>query len=227
MEIEPIGIIKTDFDQKFGIPRQSGRIEELEGIIEFRESYCTYDYFKGLEQFSHIWVIWGFSENEQKKKHATVRPPRLGGNTRIGVFASRSPFRPNNLALSCVALKEIRKTAGRCSLVIGGADMLSGTPVYDIKPYVAYSDSVPHASGGFAEENKEYSLAVQCDKEVLEKLPESKRTALMKLLADDPRPAYQDDENRIYGLSYAGYEIKFSVKGNNLKVIGIYEKTNH
>ena len=156
-----------------------------------------------------------------------MRPPRLGGNTRIGVFASRSPFRPNNLALSCVALKEIRKTAGRCSLVIGGADMLSGTPVYDIKPYVAYSDSVPHASGGFAEENKEYSLAVQCDKEVLEKLPESKRTALMKLLADDPRPAYQDDENRIYGLSYAGYEIKFSVKGNNLKVIGIYEKTNH
>lgn len=227
MEIEPIGIIKTDFDQKFGIPRQSGRIEELEGIIEFRESYCTYDHFKGLEQFSHIWVIWGFSENEQKKKHATVRPPRLGGNTRIGVFASRSPFRPNNLALSCVALKEIRKTAGRCSLVIGGADMLSGSPVYDIKPYVAYSDSVPHASGGFAEENKEYLLAVQCDKEVLEKLPESKRTALMKLLADDPRPAYQDDENRIYGLSYAGYEIKFSVKGNNLKVIGIYEKTNH
>ena len=227
MEIEPIGIIKTDFDQKFGIPRQSGRIEELEGIIEFRESYCTYDHFKGLEQFSHIWVIWGFSENEQKKKHATVRPPRLGGNTRIGVFASRSPFRPNNLALSCVALKEIRKTGGRCSLVIGGADMLSGTPVYDIKPYVAYSDSVPHASGGFAEENKEYSLAVQCDNEVLEKLPESKRTALMKLLADDPRPAYQDDENRIYGLSYAGYEIKFSVKGNNLKVIGIYEKTNH
>lgn len=226
MNIEPIGTIKTDFDEKFGIPRQSGRIEGLSGLIEFFEPFCSDEYFKGIEQFSHIWVIWGFSENVQKKKHATVRPPRLGGNKRIGVFASRSPFRPNNLALSCVALKEVRRDKGVCALIIDGADMLDGSPVYDIKPYVPYSDCIPQAAGGFADGSKDYSLEVSCDPKLLEKLPESKRAVLIKVLADDPRPAYQEDESRIYGLSYAGFEIKFRVDGKKLAVTNIFEKTN-
>lgn len=221
MEIEPIGKVLTDFSEKFGIPRQSGRIEEIEGRIELNVPYCSYDYIKGIEQYSHLWIIWGFSENEQKKKHATVRPPRLGGNARIGVFASRSPFRPNNLALSCVKLKDVIENNGRYELIIGGADMLDGSPVYDIKPYINYTDCVPEAKSGFAEENKDYSLKVCGKIELAEILPEKKRTALMKILADDPRPAYQDDESRIYGFKYAGFEVKFRVCKDELEIIDI------
>lgn len=221
MKIEPIGKVSTDFKEKFGIPRQSGRIEEIEGKIILFEPFCSYDYIKGIEQYSHLWIIWGFSENEDKKKHATVRPPRLGGNTRIGVFASRSPFRPNNLALSCVKLKEITEKNGKYEIIIGGVDMLDGSPVFDIKPYIPYTDSVPEAESGFAEQNKDYSLKVIGKTELTEKLPENKRTALMKILADDPRPAYQDDESRIYGFEYAGFEVKFRVKKNELEITDI------
>lgn len=221
MQIEPIGIVKTDFKEKFGIPRQSGRIEEIEGKIVLFEPYCSYNYIKGIEQYSHLWIIWGFSENVDKKKHATVRPPRLGGNTRIGVFASRSPFRPNNLALSCVKLIKTTEESGKWELTIGGADMLDGSPVFDIKPYIPYTDSVPDASGGFAEDNKNHSLKVVINADLAKRLPESKRQALLKILSDDPRPAYQNDESRIYGFEYAGFEIKFSVKKNVLEVIDI------
>lgn len=223
MEIEPIGEIKTEFREKFGIPRQSGRIEEIEGEIVFYKPYCGKDYFKDIEQYSHLWIIWGFSENEQKKKHATVRPPRLGGNTRIGVFASRSPFRPNNLGLSCVRLKEVREKGGKCSLIIGGADMLNGSPVYDIKPYITYTDCVPDAESGFAEKNKNHALKVEFNNRQAERMPEKTRNALIKILADDPRPAYQKDENRIYGFEFAGYEIKFRVIGGVLKITEITE----
>ena len=218
MEIKPIGIVRTDFKEKFGIPRQSGRIEEIEGTIEFYPPYCAKDYFKGIEQYSHLWILWGFSENEKKKKHATVRPPRLGGNTRIGVFASRSPFRPNDLALTCVNLKEMRISGGNCSLIIGGADMLDSSPVYDIKPYIAYTDCIPNAKSGFAQESKNHALEICGDLSQLQILPAEKQKALLKILADDPRPAYQDDENRIYGFAYAGYEIKFRVKGTRLEL---------
>lgn len=226
MEIEPIGKVITDFKEKFGIPRQSGRIEEIEGKIILSEPYCSRDYIKGIEQYSHLWIIWGFSENESKKKHATVRPPRLGGNTRIGVYASRSPFRPNNLALSCVKLKEIIENNSKCEIIIGGADMLDGSPVYDIKPYITYTDCVPDAKSGFADDEKDHSLKVCGKIELTEIMPEKKRKALMKILADDPRPAYQDDESRIYGFEYAGFEVKFRVKGNELKIVDIIEITN-
>lgn len=221
MKIEPIGKVKTDFKEKFGIPRQSRRIEEIQGEIELSPPYCAYDYIKGIEQYSHLWIIWGFSENEQKKKHATVRPPRLGGNIRIGVFASRSPFRPNNLALSCVKLIEVREQKGRYSLVIGGADMLDSSPVYDIKPYISYTDSVPDARSGFAQSNKNHTLQVGGNLKLTNIMPEGKRRALLKILADDPRPAYQNDENRIYGFEYAGYEIKFKVVGKTLEITDI------
>lgn len=221
MQIEPIGIVKTDFKEKFGIPRQSGRVEEIEGRIVLFEPYCSYNYLKGIEQYSHLWIIWGFSENIDKKKHATVRPPRLGGNTRIGVFASRSPFRPNNLALSCVKLKKITEENGKWQITIGGADMLDGSPVFDIKPYIPYTDSVPDADSGFAEDNKSFALNVEINADLAKRLPENKRQALLKILADDPRPAYQNDENRIYGFEYAGFEIKFCVKKNVLEVIDI------
>lgn len=223
MEIKPIGKVETDFKEKFGIPRQSGRIEEIEGVLEFYPPYCEQNYFKGIEQYSHLWIIWGFSENEQKKKHATVRPPRLGGNERIGVFASRSPFRPNNLALSCVKLKKVINTGGKISLIIGGADMLDGSPVYDIKPYIAYTDCVTDAKSGFAQIQKDHSLKVSGKSELLELLPQEKRRALIKILADDPRPAYQNDESRIYGFEYAGYEIKFLVKGETLEITDIFK----
>lgn len=213
MNIEPIAFAETDFSSKFGIPRQSGRIKGLNGRIVFKKPYCTGNYIKGIEQYSHIWIIWGFSENENKEKHATVRPPRLGGNTRIGVFASRSPFRPNNLALSCVRLKGVEKTSGGYSLIIEGGDMLSGSPVYDIKPYIAYTDSVPDAKSGFAAENENHRLKISSGGELLHALPPEKREAAAAVIEDDPRPAYQGDPERIYAVEFAGFEIKFRVCG--------------
>lgn len=223
MNIEPIGKIKTDFSSKFGIPRQSGRISGLCGEIILNKPYSSYEYIKGIEQYSHIWIIWGFSENEEKEKHATVRPPRLGGNTRIGVFASRSPFRPNNLALSCVRLTGINKKNGNCSLMIDGADMLSGSPVFDIKPYIPYTDAVPQAKSGFARDNQDHKLSIVSGTELIDNLPKEKRQALAAVLEDDPRPAYQKDPNRIYGFAYAGFEIKFKVNGNELHILNIAE----
>jgi len=224
MEIKPIARIQTDYKTKFGIPRQSGRVK-AEGLILFEKEYRNPDYIKGLSQFSHLWLIWEFSENTVHNNNATVRPPRLGGNTRVGVFASRSPFRPNQLGLSCVKLKKIQSTAEGSVLVIEGADLMNGTPIYDIKPYIPYTDCIPEADGGFAEHEKNYSLEVEIPPMLLEKIPESKRRPLQELLADDPRPAYQTDSKRVYGFFYADFEIQFTVKDKILTVTAIHEKT--
>lgn len=221
MEIKKIAIIKTDFPTKFGIPRQSGRVKSLEGRIIFEPEYRNEDFLRGIEEFSHLWLIWGFSENEGKEIHPTVRPPRLGGNTRKGVFASRSPFRPNGLGLSCVELKGTEKTQNGFELTVCGADLMDGTPIYDIKPYIPYSDSIDGARGGFAQENKDYRLKVEADEELLKKLPCEKRETLIEVLADDPRPAYQNDEGRIYGFEFMNFEIKFKVKESTLTLISI------
>lgn len=221
MNIEPIGYIKTDFTSKFGIPRQSGRIKGNIGEIIFKKPYNSYDYIKGIEQFSHLWIIWGFSENENKEKHATVRPPRLGGNKRIGVFASRSPFRPNNLALSCVKLVKINRTGNDYSLIIDGADMLNGSPVFDIKPYIKYTDSVSQAKSGFAQDAEHHTLTITSGAELLDILPQEKRETLAAVLQDDPRPSYHNDPKRIYGFEYSGYEIKFRVNENELQITDI------
>ncbi len=221
MNIEPVGYIKTDFTSKFGIPRQSGRIKGNIGEIIFKKPYNSYDYIKGIEQFSHLWIIWGFSENENKEKHATVRPPRLGGNKRIGVFASRSPFRPNNLALSCVKLVKINRTGNDYSLIIDGADMLNGSPVFDIKPYIKYTDSVSQAKSGFVQDAEHHRLTITSGAELLDILPQEKRETLAAVLQDDPRPSYHNDPKRIYGFEYSGYEIKFRVNENELQITDI------
>lgn len=189
MEIKPIAKIITDFPDKFGIPRQSRRISGLIGEIVFEKEYSSEDFIRGIEEYSHIWLIWGFSENTDKSVHATVRPPRLGGNTRVGVFATRSPFRPNHLGISCVELLGTQKREGKTVLKISGADMMSGTPIYDIKPYIAYSDSVADAISGFAEKEKDYRLEVEVPQELLSKLPYDKQNTLIEILADDPRPS--------------------------------------
>lgn len=224
MEIKKIAEIKTDFPTKFGIPRQSRRINSLTGEIIFEPEYRSTDYIRGIEQYSHLWLIWGFSENEGREAHSTVRPPRLGGNKRIGVFASRSPFRPNGLGLSCVELKEIRKTDTGAALIVCGADLMDGTPIYDIKPYIPYSDCAENAECGFAQEQKDYRLEVEADKALLDKLPPEKRETLVEILADDPRPAYQNDESRIYGFEFINYEIKFKVSNNTLSLVSVDEK---
>ncbi len=221
MEIKPIAKIITDFPTKFGIPRQSGLVERLTGEIVFEPDFQNPNYIRGLEQFSHLWLIWGFSENKVKAHGATVRPPRLGGNTRLGVFSTRSPFRPNNLGLSAVKLEEIIDDGKGLRLLVSGCDMMSGTPIYDIKPYIPYSDSIPSALGGFAEENKAYRLEVEADESLLNKLPEEKRALVLDILANDPRPQYQDDDERIYGFEFAGFEIKFRVLGGKAILEGI------
>lgn len=224
MEIKKIAVIKTDFPTKFGIPRQSGRVKSLCGEIIFEPEFRSSDYIRGIEEYSHLWLIWGFSENEGRQAHSTVRPPRLGGNKRIGVFASRSPFRPNGLGLSCVELKEIKKTEKGASLIVCGADLMDGTPIYDIKPYIPYSDCTENAKCGFAQEQKNYRLEVKADKMLLDKLPNDKRETLIEILADDPRPAYQNDESRIYGFEFMNFEIKFKVANNVLTLVCIDEK---
>lgn len=220
MEIKPIAKIKNDFDDKFAIPRQSGRVKSV-GRIVFEKNYQNPDYIKGIEQFSHLWLIWGFSENISHEESATVRPPRLGGNTRVGVFASRAPFRPNSLGLSCVRLTAVQKTKNGCELIVEGADLMNGTPIYDIKPYVPYSDSINNAEGGYAEKHKSHALNAEIDENLLSRIPKEKQQILIDILKDDPRPAYQNDDKRIYGFSFAGFEIKFRVKGNTIFITDI------
>ena len=218
-EIEPIGFIHTDFPEKFGIPRQSGRSQTLFGEITFLPKYRQPEAFRGIEEFSHLWLLWGFSENEGRGFSATVKPPRLGGNERRGVFATRSPFRPNGIGLSCVQLESIRFDPEKGpTLTVSGIDMMDGTPVYDIKPYIAYTDSRPGAREGFAGEHKSEKLEVSFPEHLLTLLPEDKREAAVFVLSEDPRPGYQDDETRRYGVSFAGYDIRFHVKGSRLEV---------
>ena len=226
MNIEPIAKIVTDFDSKFGIPRQSGIVKNLSGTVIFEKKYRNPDAIRGIEGFSHLWLIWGFSENVDKEYSPTVRPPKLGGNERMGVFATRSPFRPNHLGLSSVKLERVELTEKYGYVLrVSGADMVNGTPIYDIKPYLAFADSIPDAIGGFADEVKDYTLEIVLDKELLCDFPSEKIDTLTGILAEDPRPSYIEDENRVYGFPFAGFEIKFKVKGKVLTVISV-EKRN-
>ena len=218
--IDVIARVHSDFPTKFGIPRQSGLVEGLEARIVFEPAYRRAEAVRGLEEFSHIWMIWQFSQAVREGWSPTVRPPRLGGNHRCGVFASRSPFRPNAMGLSAVRLVrvELHPTLGPV-LHVAGADLMDGTPVYDIKPYLPYADAHPEASGGFADRVERRRLEVCCPAELLERVPEGKRPALLGVLAEDPRPPYQADPARVYGMCFAGMEIRFTVSDNRLTVL--------
>ena len=222
--IEPIAKIKSDFSSKFGIPRQSGLVDELRATIVFEPKYRNPDALRGMEDFSHLWLIWQFSENVRSEWSPTVRPPRLGGNVRLGVFATRSPFRPNNLGLSCVKLIGLEQTAEFGTVIhVAGADLMDGTPIFDVKPYVPYSDCHPDALGGFTDATPRQTLEVVIDPQLLEQLPQDKQQAAIGVLAQDPRPSYQNDPERIYGLPFAGHDIRFRVQENILTVIEIKE----
>lgn len=218
MEILPIAVIRTEFPEKFGIPRQSGLASSLRGRIVFNEGYKDPSALRGLESFSHLWLIWEFSSNRHSDWHPTVRPPRLGGNATMGVFATRSPYRPNPLGLSCVELDRIEySTAEGPIIYVRGADLMDGTPIYDIKPYIRYADSRPDAVCGYADEIPQKTLEVVMSEAVRMELGD-KAEAAVEILAYDPRPSYQNDPERVYGLSYAGYDIKFVVVDNTLTV---------
>lgn len=220
--MEIIARIRTDFPEKFGIPRQSGLVEELRGTVVFEPKYRNPDALRGIDGFSHLWLLWQFSEAIRADWQPTVRPPRLGGNTPMGVFATRSPFRPNPIGLSSVRLLGVEKTEHLGTVLhVGGADLMDGTPIYDIKPYLPYTDCHTDAEGGFAEPLREHSLAVTFPEELLARLPVDRRQAALALLAEDPRPAYQNDPERIYGLFFAGFNISFRVKENALSVIAV------
>lgn len=220
-EIKAIGFVRSDFPTKFGIPRQSGLCRNLLSQIVFESPYNSEAAFKGIEQFSHLWVIWGFSDSVCEEFSPTVRPPKLGGNERRGVFATRSPFRPNPLGLSCVRLERVIRSGGSVTLEVSGADMKDGTPVFDIKPYIPYADRIDDASGGFAQQHSEDRLKVVIPDALLQLVAENKRAALTEVLSLDPRPAYQDDEQRVYGFVFAGLEVKFRVERDVLTVTDI------
>lgn len=217
-----IAHIHTDFPSKFGIPRQSGLVDSLEGKIIFEPEFRNPEAVRGLEEFSHIWLIWKFSKSEKENWSATVKPPRLGGKKRMGVFATRSPFRPNDIGLSSVRLKkvELDEKLGPV-LTVAGADLLDGTPIYDIKPYIPFADCHPDATEGYTKETREHLLQVDFPAELLKKYPAEKREAVLGVLAQDPRPAYVMDPERVYGVSFAGFDVKFRVDGDVLQVCGV------
>lgn len=214
-----IARIRTDFPDKFGIPRQSGLVESLKGTVIFEPEYRNPEAVRGLEGFSHIWLLWQFSQTKKERWSATVKPPRLGGKKRMGVFATRSPFRPNDIGLSCVRLEavEFRENVGPV-LLVSGADLMDGTPIYDIKPYIPLTDCHPEAWEGYTSQTKIHELKVDFPRELLERYPPEKREAVMGVLAQDPRPAYVQDPQRIYGVSFAGFDVKFQVEGSRLTV---------
>ena len=217
--MRPIAIIKTDFPDKFGIPRQSGLVESLEARIIFKPEFRKADAVRGLEDFSHIWLIWQFSESTRENWSPTVRPPRLGGNVRMGVFATRSPFRPNPLGLSCVKLTEVEQHPKLGPVLhVAGADLMDGTPIYDIKPYIPYADCHPEATGGFTVTTEMPAVKVVFPPELLEIVPENKREALTGVLEQDPRPRYQNSPERIYAMGFGGVTVRFSVDGDTLTV---------
>ena len=213
-----IARIRTDFPEKFGIPRQSGRIDALKGTVIFMPEYKSPDAVKGLEGFSHIWLLWKVDVPPKENFQATVRPPRLGGNTPMGVFATRSPFRPNPIGLSCVKLESVEFTKDGPVLHVSGVDMKNDTEILDIKPYIPYTDCREDAIGGFADPLRDYHLDVSFPDNLLSKIPPEKREALLAVLADDPRPSYQDDPDRLYGVSFAGFDIRFTVSDTTLTV---------
>ena len=218
-EMKIIARIRTELPEKFGVPRQSGLVEELEGHVVFEPEYRNPDAVRGLEEFSHIWLIWQFSQAVREDWSPTVRPPRLGGNRRMGVFATRSPFRPNAMGLSSVQLDrvELHPQLGPV-LHVRGADLMDGTPIFDIKPYLAYTDSHPQATGGFAAVPAGETLSVSIPPALLAQVPAERQEALRGVLAQDPRPHYQKDPERVYGFSFAGFEVRFTVDGNQLTV---------
>ena len=217
--IHPIATMRSDFPTKFGIPRQSGLVDSLRSTIVFEPEYRNADALRGLEDFSHIWLIWQFSEAVRTEWTPTVRPPRLGGNTRMGVFATRSPFRPNSLGLSCVRIVGLEQTEENGTVIhVAGADLMDGTPIFDIKPYIPYGDCHPEALGGFTTTAGDYLLQVDFPQELLAKLPEDKREVALELLSHDPRPSYQTQSDRTYGLSFAGFDIRFTVENDVLHV---------
>lgn len=223
--LKVIARIHTDFPEKFGVPRQSGLVKELKAKIVFEEEYRNDGALKGIEGFSHLWLLWDFSEVKNEKWRPTVRPPRLGGNKRMGVFATRSPFRPNPIGLSCVKLEEIIKIQNKGTvLVVSGADLMDGTPILDIKPYLPFTDCVPDATGGFAEDVFGEKLGVVIPEKLKKAFDTEKLNSLIEVLKQDPRPAYQNDPDREYGFDFAGYSISFKVKESILTVIDIKEK---
>ena len=225
MQEVTIGVIarmKSDFATKFGIPRQSGLVEELRSTIIFEPEYRNSEALRGLEGFSHLWIIWQFSEAVRTEWSPTVRPPRLGGNTRMGVFATRSPFRPNNLGLSCVKLLGVEETEEYGTVIhVGGADLMDGTPIFDIKPYIPYADSHPDALGGFTDTAGEFLLQVVFPEALLAKLPQNKQEAAVQVLSHDPRPSYQRKPGRVYGLTFAGFDLRFTVEDDVLTVVAV------
>lgn len=217
--MKPVAHIRTDFPAKFGVPRQAGLVPSLTATIVFEKEYRVDAALRGIEQYSHLWLLWVFSEAVRDGWSPTVRPPRLGGNAKLGVFATRSPFRPNPIALSAVRLEGVEKTEEFGTVLrVSGADLMDGTPILDIKPYLPYVDALADAAGGFTERAKEYALAVEFPEELLSQVPPEKRAALLGVLESDPRPSYQDDAQRLYGFGFAGLEIKFSVDGSVLRV---------
>lgn len=217
-----IARMKSDFHSKFGIPRQSGLVNDLRSTIIFEPEYRNADALRGLDGFSHLWIIWQFSEAVRQEWTPTVRPPRLGGNTRMGVFATRSPFRPNAIGLSCVQIESIEQTQDSGTVIhVLGADLLDGTPILDLKPYIPYSDSFPNASGGFTDTAKDFILRINDPDRLIQTLPEDKQAALEGVLSHDPRPSYQNDSTRIYGLEFAGFNVRFQVTGDTLTILEV------
>lgn len=217
-KVKPVAIIHTDFKEKFGIPRQSGRIKTAYGKIELLKPYNNSESIRGLEDFSHIWLIFDFSLSHTEKTSTTARPPRLGGNKRVGVFACRSPYRPNNLGLSSVKIEKINDDL---TIDVSGVDLLDKTPIYDIKPYIPYTDIHNDAYGSFAEENKNHRLTIVAGEDLLKIIPEEKRETVTDCLCDDPRPSYQDDYNRIYHMAFSSYDIHFKVKESDIEIISV------
>ena len=222
LTMEPIAYIHNDFPTKFGLPRQSGLVETLRSTVVLTPAYREPAALRGLEGFSHVWLLWGFSEVKRQNWSATVRPPRLGGNKRMGVFATRSPFRPNPIGLSCVKLISVDLQTGNGPvLLVGGADLMDGTPIYDIKPYLPYADCQTNATGGFTETRETTPLEVCCAPALLQRIPPESRDTLLAVLARDPRPAYQDDPARIYGFTFAGKDVRFTVAQGVLTVVDV------
>ncbi len=219
--IEPVAYISNGYNEKFGVPRQSGLVNSVKSEIVFEIGYRDENILRGIEQYSHLWLVWGFSENAGEWS-PTVRPPKLGGNKRVGVFATRSPFRPNGLGLSCVKLENIVDSPEGKRLVVSGADLKNGTPIYDIKPYLPYVDSIPDAKGGFSDEHKEDFVCVEFSDEI--NSDDILRKEITEILSLDPRPQYQDSEERVYGISYKNMEIKFTYRENKIIVTGIENK---
>lgn len=219
MEIHPIAVFRSPFKSKFGVPRQSGLVEDLQGRIVLLDAYADSESLRGLDDFDYLWLLWGFSANRHQSAtfQPTVRPPRLGGNERMGVFATRSPYRPNGLGLSSVRILAVEGT----EIVVAGADLMDGTPIYDIKPYLPYADCRPEAAGGWTGGEADRLLTVNCPEALLARLPEGKRAAALGVLANDPRPHYQNDPERVYGLAFAGFELRFRVEGDALTVTDI------